>query len=388
MEGIERMNALVVGGSNGIGLALALRLSALCHHVTIVDRATPELDVPVNVDVVTHNLVDGNISFTEKTGNVNILVVTAGFGRVAPFESVLPAEIDNLFSVNAVSVAKLLNHYFGEMKKPHDFYCAVMGSIAGLVSSPLFATYAATKAAVCRLVESLNAELEASETGNRILNVSPGSFKGSRFNGGMKNNLELLNPLADDILNNMFTRQTLFIPDYEKTYKSVIERYAKDARQFGHDSCRYKMECGRMNLKPQLTVGYLSGTFDLFHIGHLNMLRNAKQHCDYLVVGVHKDASHKGKESFIPLEERMDIVRSVRYVDEVIQSLPEDDEIYKQGIVKYDFLFVGSDYKGSERFNRYEEFFADKDVKIIYFPYTKGTSSTQLREALDAVRKK
>ncbi len=141
-------------------------------------------------------------------------------------------------------------------------------------------------------------------------------------------------------------------------------------------------------MNPQVRIGYLSGTFDLFHIGHLNLLRRAKEYCDYLVVGIHKDASHKGKEAFIPYDERCDIVRNIKYVDKVIQSLPEDDEVYRQGIVKYDYLFVGSDYKGTERFNRYEAYFADKNVSIVYFPYTKGTSSTRLRDALDSISRR
>ena len=148
------------------------------------------------------------------------------------------------------------------------------------------------------------------------------------------------------------------------------------------------MACGRFNDKPQIVVGYLSGTFDLFHIGHLNLLKRAKQHCDFLVVGIHKDASHKGKSTFIPYEERVEIIRSIKYVDRVIPSEPEDSDIYIKNIVKYDRLFVGSDYKGTERFNRYEAFFADKGVEIIYFPYTQGTSSTQLRDALAVISSK
>lgn len=105
-------------------------------------------------------------------------------------------------------------------------------------------------------------------------------------------------------------------------------------------------------------------------------------YCDYLVVGVHRDGSHKGKEVYIPFEERMEILRSISFVDEVIESEKEDSDIYSKGIVLYDMLFVGSDYKGTERFNSYEEYFKDKGVQIIYFPYTKGTSSTQLRAAL------
>ncbi len=78
----------------------------------------------------------------------------------------------------------------------------------------------------------------------------------------------------------------------------------------------------------------------------------------------------------------MDIVRSIKYVDRVILSEREDSDVYFKGIVKYDYLFVGSDYKGTERFIRYEQLFMNKGVKIVYFPYTKGTSSTQLRRAI------
>ena len=83
-------------------------------------------------------------------------------------------------------------------------------------------------------------------------------------------------------------------------------------------------------------VGYLSGTFDLFHIGHLNILKRAKENCDYLVVGIHRDGSHKGKKTFIPFEERMEIVKSIKYVDEVIESEREDCDVYLKGRVKYD----------------------------------------------------
>jgi len=132
--------------------------------------------------------------------------------------------------------------------------------------------------------------------------------------------------------------------------------------------------------KKNKVIGYLSGTFDLFHIGHLNLLRRAKEQCDYLIVGVHEDGSWKGKQTFIPFDERMAIVGACRYVDEVVVSLVEDSDAWEK--YHFDKLFVGSDYQGTERFRRYEEFFKDKGVEIVYFPYTKGTSSTQLREKL------
>ena len=134
-----------------------------------------------------------------------------------------------------------------------------------------------------------------------------------------------------------------------------------------------------MELK-KYKIGYTTGVYDMFHIGHLNILRRAKEQCDYLIVGVHESGAWKGKETFIPFEERVEIVKNIKYVDKVVQSLPEDADAYEKfGIHK---LFVGSDYKGTERFNRYEEFFKDKNVEIVYFPYTKGTSSTQLRDKL------
>ena len=373
---------LVIGGSNGIGLAISLQLAREAVHVAIVDRVEPEMSLPENMSYRCVNLLDTDYSFLNEYADIDTLIITAGFGRVTTYDQIVPKEIDNSFRVNAVSVMHVLHYYYPRMCKQEPFYCAVMGSIAGLVVSPLFALYGATKAAVCNGIESINIELEMVGSANRILNVSPGSIKGTRFNGG-PNDLSQTESLASEIISRMQERETLFIPQYEEVFKGVLERYHTNAHQYGVDSYNYKLQNGRLSDKPQVKIGYLSGTFDLFHIGHLNMLRRAKHYCDYLVVGVHKDASHKGKTTFIPFEERVDIVRHIKYVDQAIQSEPEDSDIWTKGIVKYDYLFVGSDYKGSERFNRYEEYFKDKGVKIIYFPYTQGTSSTQLRKAIE-----
>ena len=102
--------------------------------------------------------------------------------------------------------------------------------------------------------------------------------------------------------------------------------------------------------------------------------------CDYLIVGVHKSGSWKGKQTFIPFEERLEIVKNIRYVDMAVESFTEDADAWE--MYHYDKLFVGSDYKGTERFERYERYFADKGVEIIYFPYTQGTSSTQIRKTV------
>lgn len=133
-------------------------------------------------------------------------------------------------------------------------------------------------------------------------------------------------------------------------------------------------------------VGYLSGTFDLFHIGHLNLLERAKNNCDYLIVGVNRKKAKQGIELVIPFEERMRIIAAIKYVDQVVESPLEDSEAWD--LFHYNKLFVGSDYKGTERFNRYEEYLKDKDAEVVYFPYTQGTSSTKLREALKALRER
>ena len=139
------------------------------------------------------------------------------------------------------------------------------------------------------------------------------------------------------------------------------------------------MSTGRDNNKKTV-IGYLSGTFDLFHVGHLNLLRRARENCDYLIVGVHDSGSWKGKETFMPFEERKAIIAGCRYVDEVIDAWVEDSDAWEQ--LHFDRLFVGSDYQGTPRFQRYEDFFRDKGVEIIYFPYTQSTNSTQIRKTI------
>lgn len=381
-----KKQAVVIGGSNGIGLAITRALMQEGYHVNILDICSPnEDDLLVKngsyeflfCDML--NLDDNLLESLCKNEDVNLLMITVGIGRIADFEYLHPAEIEKLLKINTVAPIKIISMFYKRIKSQNTFYCGVMGSIAGWVSSPMFSVYAASKAALCRFVESVNVEIELNGGTNRILNVSPGSIEGTRFNGG-DNDLSKTEKLAHEIVGKLVNSKELFIPAYDEVYSGVLERYKKNPHVFGMSSYHYKKQSGRGHNERRVKIGYLSGTFDLFHVGHLKLLERAKNQCDYLIVGVHLDASHKGKETFIPFEERKAIVGACKYVDRVVQSCPEDDEAWN--LWHYDKLFVGSDYKGTERFTRYERFFEDKDVEIVYLPYTKGTSSTQIRKTV------
>jgi len=136
-----------------------------------------------------------------------------------------------------------------------------------------------------------------------------------------------------------------------------------------------------------MITGYTTGVFDLFHIGHLNLLRNAKALCDKLIVGVTTDelVSYKYKRAVIPFNERIEIVRNIKYVDAAIpQESMDKFEAWKK--LKYDVMFVGDDWYGNEKWEELEKQFKEVGVKIIYFPYTKGTSSTMINEILKKLR--
>ena len=134
-------------------------------------------------------------------------------------------------------------------------------------------------------------------------------------------------------------------------------------------------------------VGYTTGVFDMFHIGHLNILRRAKEKCDYLIVGVSTDElvmEYKNKTPIIPFEERAEIVRSIDCVDRVIAQ-ENRDKYAAWRELKFDVMFVGDDWKGKPLFMKVEEEFKKVGVDVFYFPYTKDTSSTILREKLNVL---
>lgn len=134
-------------------------------------------------------------------------------------------------------------------------------------------------------------------------------------------------------------------------------------------------------------VGYTTGVYDMFHIGHLNILRRAKEQCDYLIVGVSTDElvqKDKNKTPVIPFDERCKIVEAIKYVDEVVPQ-PDKDKFGAWQKYKFDKMFVGSDWENTPQWIEYEKQFKACDVEIVYLPHTDGISSTSLTKIIKGV---
>lgn len=136
-----------------------------------------------------------------------------------------------------------------------------------------------------------------------------------------------------------------------------------------------------------MIIGYTTGVYDLFHIGHLNLLKNAKGMCDKLIVGVTIDelVEYKGKHAMIPFDDRIEIVRNIKYVDAAVPQY-DMDKLTACKKLGATMLFVGDDWYATPKWQDYEKEFAENGIKIVYFPYTKGVSSTKITHALKKAR--
>lgn len=240
---------LVVGGANGIGLSIAKVLASrdTTEKVYIIDKAplAEEYKEP-KIESYQFDLTSEDYSILDKFQDIDGLIITAGFGKLALFEDVDEKMIPLYFNVNTIAVIRVIKHFYTKMLSTNDFYCGVMVSIAGFMSSPFFSLYGATKAALKIFIESVNVELEKAGSSNHILNVSPGSIKGTSFNQG-KTDLDVTASLANEIIEHVENKDDLFIPKYEEVFKEVLARYQKDFRAEGRHSYDYKVSSGRVN---------------------------------------------------------------------------------------------------------------------------------------------
>lgn len=240
--------ALVVGGANGIGLSIATELAKRddCEKVYIVDKSTlAEENINQKFEYFQFDLTSNDYSFFDRFIDIDALMITAGFGRLALFKDLDEQYIINSMNVNTTAVMRVIHHFYDKIQGTEDFYCGVMVSIAGFMSSPFFSVYGASKAALKIFIESINVELEKSGTSNRILNVSPGSIKGTSFNQGKTDLLQTIS-LANEIITHLEAKDDLFIPQYEEVFKNVLARYQSDFREEGRHSYEYKLNSGRI----------------------------------------------------------------------------------------------------------------------------------------------
>ena len=238
---------LVVGGANGIGLSIATEIAKrdTTEHVYVVDKVTLQEQFfnPV-IQSFQFDLMASDYSFFDQFSDIDALMITAGFGRLGLFKDVTEQHIIDSFNVNTIPTMRLIKRFYSKLEGHDDFYCGVMDSISGWMSSPFFAVYGATKAALKIFIESVNVELLKSGSKNVILNVSPGSFGGSSFYG-KSNNLEILHDLTCDIIKHLEGKDDLFIPKYEEVFKEVLQRYHDDFRKEGAHSYEYKLDSKR-----------------------------------------------------------------------------------------------------------------------------------------------
>lgn len=241
-------NVLIVGGANGIGLSMATILAKReeTEKVYIVDKAElAEEFQNEKIESVQFDLTSSDYSLFDGFADIDGLIITAGFGRLALFKDVPEEMISTYFNVNTIPVIRIIKHFYDKLMGREDFFCGVMVSIAGFMSSPFFSLYGATKAALKIFIESVNVELEKSGSTNRVLNVSPGSIKGTSFNGGATD-LSETEMLAKEIIQHIESKDDLFIPKYDEVFHEVLERYHADFRKEGLHSYDYKLLSGRL----------------------------------------------------------------------------------------------------------------------------------------------
>lgn len=239
---------LIVGGASGIGLSIAVELSQRSdvEKIYIVDKAAvSEEHINEKIYSLQFDLTSSDYSIFDQFSDIDTLMITAGFGRLALFRDISDEQIQMYFNVNTLPVLRIIRKFYDRLEGKADFRCGVMVSIAGFMSSPFFSVYAATKAALKVFIESVNVELLKAGSTNRILNVSPGSIKGTSFSGG-PTDLSQTNALARTIIESLERKDDLLIPQYDTVYKTVLDRYHTDFRKEGIHSYEYKLESGRI----------------------------------------------------------------------------------------------------------------------------------------------
>ena len=237
------MKYLIIGGSRGLGLAIAMALS-VTNDIIIYDINEPLMALD-NTIYKKIDLANDDISIMKNDiKEADGLIYTAGIGRIDYFNNQSFKDIDFTITINLISVIKVLTLASDKLLSKRRFDCLCISSIAGLVSSPLFSVYSASKAGVCKYIEAINTEIEKLGFENRVTNVVATSFKGTSFNGG-ETNVKELDSLSKYLIDSMKNRREICKVN-EELIDSIVERYNNDAKNFSKDSYDYKINSGRL----------------------------------------------------------------------------------------------------------------------------------------------
>lgn len=243
-------NVLIVGGTSGIGFSIAKELSFNSESkVYILGRTKPIEEMSINMIFIQFDLLNQDYSMIEdiiEKNDIDTLILSAGIGRVSKFENIKDEEIIELFTVNAISTIRIVKLFYKRLLLNKNCRCAIITSISGLISSPLFSVYSATKASLNRFIESVNIELEKSGSTNKILNVAPGYIEGTGFEDKLNNDSSKTIELAKEIIFYMNNKAELYIPKYDEVYKRVINEYNENPYEFGISSYEHKIKSGRV----------------------------------------------------------------------------------------------------------------------------------------------
>ena len=237
------MNALVVGGSSGIGLSIVLELlhKKDVKQVFVLDKNPfPSEYADTRIAFLQYDLTQPDLNDAlNAVRDIRYLYITAGFGHIRYFQEYEERYIRDSFAVNSVAPICVIRHFYEQMLQQESFYCGIMVSISGRLNSPMFSIYSATKAALVKFIEAVNVELEVQGSPNKILEVSPGMIEGTGFYG-KANDPSRTADLAKEIIVRSERREMLYIPKYDEVFKDVIRRYHEDGHKFGVESYEYK----------------------------------------------------------------------------------------------------------------------------------------------------
>lgn len=241
MDPYDRKQIMIIGGTSGLGLAIARQLlnNHSCERVVVTGRWEPRIGIlDPRLEYIKQNL--SNFENWDFATQFDVIIFCAGIGRIGHFNELNTDEIVNTMQINSIAPIIMINKLSDKLISSKDFRLAVITSVSAKLVSPLFSVYSATKSCISSYIQSVNVELEKLGTKNRITEIAPGYIEGTGFYK-KQTQLELLDGIADKIIEAIFKRQRFIIPENSDRYEEIIKECNDDNEAFGSRSYDYKI---------------------------------------------------------------------------------------------------------------------------------------------------